>query len=109
MATSPGDVSCTCVQVLLLKGANKLARNKKGRKPGDVFSPTVEEENKERIKAMLGMGGDSISTVVERPVDPSRPVVVSRPRPPSEPSVPNKVRVQASHKMGLPLCLMALR
>ena len=43
-------------QVLLLKGADKLARNKKGRKPGDVFSPQVEEENKERIKMMLDMG-----------------------------------------------------
>lgn len=43
-------------QVLLTKGANKLARNKKGRKPGDVFSPTVEDDKKERIKNMLGMG-----------------------------------------------------
>lgn len=42
--------------MLLTKGANKLARNKKGRKPGDVFSPTVEDEKKERIKQMLGMG-----------------------------------------------------
>lgn len=44
------------MQVLLDKGANKLARNKKGRKPGDVFSPTVEEDKKDRIKNMLGMG-----------------------------------------------------
>lgn len=42
--------------MLLDKGANKLARNKKGRKPGDVFSPTVEDDKKERIKNMLGMG-----------------------------------------------------
>lgn len=42
--------------MLLTKGANKLARNKKGRKPGDVFSPTVEDDKKERIKNMLGMG-----------------------------------------------------
>lgn len=44
------------MKVLLDKGANKLARNKKGRKPGDVFSPTVEDDKKERIKSMLGMG-----------------------------------------------------
>lgn len=44
------------LKVLLAKGANKLARNKKGRKPGDVFSPTVDEDKKERIKTMLGMG-----------------------------------------------------
>ena len=43
-------------QVLLLKGADKLARNKKGRVPGDLFCPQVEEENKERIKRMLDMG-----------------------------------------------------
>lgn len=42
--------------MLLAKGANKLARNKKGRKPGDVFSPTVDDDKKERIKTMLGMG-----------------------------------------------------
>lgn len=44
------------LKVLLDKGANRLARNKKGRKPGDVFSPTVEDDKKERIKNMLGMG-----------------------------------------------------
>lgn len=44
------------MKVLLDKGANRLARNKKGRKPGDVFSPTVEDDKKERIKNMLGMG-----------------------------------------------------
>lgn len=90
-------VTCTvyaCMQVLLLKGANKLARNKKGRKPGDVFSPTVEEEKKERIKGMLGMSGDSV------PV-PTRSGVGSRPHPPSESSVQNKV--------GFPLCSMALQ
>ena len=43
-------------QVLLLKGADKLARNKKGRKPGDLFCSQVEEENKERIKMMPDMG-----------------------------------------------------
>ena len=43
-------------QVLLLKGADKLARNKKGRIPGDLFCPQVEQENKERIKMMLDMG-----------------------------------------------------
>lgn len=42
-------------QVLLKKGANRLALNKKGRKPGDVFSPTVEDDKKDRIKVMLGM------------------------------------------------------
>lgn len=44
------------LKVLLAKGANQLARNKKGRKPGDVFSPTVDEDKKERIKALLGIG-----------------------------------------------------
>lgn len=88
------------MQVLLLKGANKLARNKKGRKPGDVFSPTVEDENKERIKAMLGMGGEPV-VVPTRHVDPSRSGVGSRPHPPSESSVPNKVR--------FPLYSMALQ
>ena len=43
-------------QVLLLKGADKLAQNRKGRIPGDLFSPQVEEENKKRIKMMLDMG-----------------------------------------------------
>ncbi|CAN0452678.1 unnamed protein product, partial [Ascophyllum nodosum] len=36
--------------------ADKLARNKKGRIPGDLFCPQVEEENKKRIKMMLDMG-----------------------------------------------------
>ncbi|CAN0467168.1 unnamed protein product, partial [Ascophyllum nodosum] len=44
------------VKVLLLKGADKLAQNRKGRIPGDLFSPQVEEENKKRIKMMLDMG-----------------------------------------------------
>ena len=43
-------------KVLLLKGADKLARNKKGRIPGDVFCRQVAVYNKERIKRMLGMG-----------------------------------------------------
>ena len=55
--TRPDDIK---IQVLLDKGANKLARNKKGRKPGDVFSPTVEDDKKERIKNMLGMGAQQV-------------------------------------------------
>ncbi|CAM9838483.1 unnamed protein product [Discosporangium mesarthrocarpum] len=46
------------VKVLLDKGANRLARNKKGRKPGDVFSPQVDKDKQDKIKAMLGMNAE---------------------------------------------------
>lgn len=62
------------VQVLLDKGANRLARNKKGRKPGDVFSPTVEDDKKERIKIMLGMGTADASA---QPAAASTPAAAS--------------------------------
>lgn len=62
------------VQVLLDKGANRLARNKKGRKPGDVFSPTVEDGKKERIKIMLGMGTADASA---QPAAASTPAAAS--------------------------------
>ncbi|CAN0495366.1 unnamed protein product, partial [Ectocarpus sp. 12 AP-2014] len=62
------------VEVLLDKGANRLARNKKGRKPGDVFSPTVEDDKKERIKIMLGMGTADASA---QPAAASTPAAAS--------------------------------
>ena len=53
--------------MLLAKGANKLARNKKGRKPGDVFSPSVEDADRKRIKLMLGMGEVQDPPIVAAP------------------------------------------
>lgn len=66
-----------------MKGANKLARNKKGRKPGDVFSPTVEEHKKERIKEMLGMGAAS-----QQDVGPAAGSATSAAAPPAAVAAP---------------------
>lgn len=65
------------MKVLLDKGANRLARNKKGRKPGDVFSPTVEEDKKERIKNMLGMGTQEAATPAAAAAAPAAAAVTA--------------------------------
>ncbi|CAM9313052.1 unnamed protein product, partial [Ascophyllum nodosum] len=83
------------VEVLLLKGADKSARNKRGRKPGDVFCPQVAVYNKERIKRMLGMGVPHAN----KDPEPRDETVGPEPRGPAAEPPPYKARADNTEEL----------